>query len=148
AALSAARRGQMVEFHIQTSQWYQNLHLRPEELETYGAALVRQGLEGMWAALVAVSAVGRPSHILVSAAVEPLPGLLAALPDHLGDRPLLRVLPAEATARSAHALASLVHAGTLRRGHFDTALPLPPSTPKSGSREPDERIISIRDAGY
>jgi hypothetical protein len=148
AALLTARSGQMVEFHIQTSQWYQNLHVRPEEMEGYGAGLVRQAVEGMWAALVAVSAVGRPSHILVSAAAEPLPGLLAALPDHLGERPLLRVLPPEAAARSAHALAALVQAGTLRRGQFDTAVPLPPTTPKSGSREPGERVIPIRDAGY
>jgi hypothetical protein len=146
-ALEAARRGYLVELEVQTRQWYQNLHLRPEEIDVYAAPLVRQALEGMWAALVAASCVGRPSAVLASAAADRLPGLLAAFPEHLGERVPVRALPAEAAARAAHELAARCVRNLLPRGTYESSLPLPPAalTPSEGPPRP---VFPIREPGH
>ena len=43
-ALEAARQGRIVELFIQTTNWYQNLLARPEEMVTFCQRLVSQAL--------------------------------------------------------------------------------------------------------
>ncbi len=84
SALDACLQGQPAELAIQTPQWYQHLILRPEELATWCAPLVRQALDGLHSILAATLLDGPQSVVLVSAQAGRLPGLMAALEAYAG----------------------------------------------------------------
>jgi hypothetical protein len=164
AALDRCRQGQPAELVIQTTSWYQHLSLRPEEVVGFCAPLVRQGVDGLRAVLAATEPHGPPSAVLLTADAGRLPGLAAALEENVGGlaakgtdeadedfgADLLRVdavarsgvgvLPPDAVARAAFALAAGQHRGHLPRGHLGAA-PLPPPQPADpGPAQPARRI--------
>jgi hypothetical protein len=127
AALEAARDGRVAELVIETPHWYQNLLLRPEELVTVCAPVVRQARE-MVAALLSELDVGA---VLLTASAARLPGLPAALEARSrkgSGRGEVRVLAADAPARGAHGLAAAACRGEVPAGHLEAA-PLPPPLP-------------------
>jgi hypothetical protein len=155
--VSGGPTGGMVELSVQTPQWYQNLMLPPDELANFCAPLVRQSLVEMQSFASELAAQGTAAAALVAtAAAGALPGLTAALEDHLQRPDIVRaplandgdfganlpldedmtatrvhVLDADAVARAAHDLAGRVLRGELARGHIDAA-PLPSAAADEG----------------
>ena len=146
---SGGASGGMVELVIQAPQWYQNLMLHSDELTAFCAPLAQQAVAEMQAFAEATAAHGAPATLLATAAAGGLPGLTAALEEHLqrpaivrapqadpgdfgADLPLdddapaarVQVLDADAVARAAYELAGRVRRGELPRGRVDAA-PLP-----------------------
>ena len=154
---SGGPTGGIVELTVQTPQWYQNLMLPPDELADFCAPLVRQSLIEMQSFASALAAQGTTAALIATAAAGALPGLTAALEDHLQRPAIVRtplvhdggdfganlpldddmtatrvhVLDADAAARAAHDLAGRVLRGELARGRIDAA-PLPPATADEG----------------
>jgi hypothetical protein len=127
AALDALRPGQPVSLHVRTSQWYQELTLAPEELESFCAPLAQRVIDGMQQALAqahaAARALGPPERVWVTYGAARLPGLVNALTQHLPEATAIHALPADAVARAAHALAGHWLRGDLPRGHLDAGAP-------------------------
>jgi hypothetical protein len=121
--LDAYHQGKVVELVIRASQWCQHLLLRPEELETYCTALVRQALEGMQTLQASLSRERPPRAAYVTMAAGRLPGFLTALQDHTGERTKIMLLAPDAVALAAHSIAAQIHANILPPGHRDVTLP-------------------------
>jgi hypothetical protein len=141
--------GGMVELVIQAPQWYQNLMLHSDELAVFCAPLAQQAAAEMQAFAAATAAHGTTAAVLATGTAAALPGLTAALEEHLqrpaivrtpnaqdgdfgADLPLdddvtatrVQALDADALARAAYDLAGRVRRGELPRGRIDAA-PLP-----------------------
>ena len=149
--------GGMVQLNVQTPQWYQNLMMPSDELTEFCAPLVRQSLAEMQSFASALAAQGTAAALIATAAAGALPGLKAALEDHLQRPAIVRaplandggdfganlpleddmtatrvhVLDADAAARGAHELAGRVLRGELARGRIDAA-PLPSGADEGG----------------
>lgn len=121
--LDAYRQGKVVELVIRASQWCQHLLVRPEELEGFCAALVRQTLEGMQTLQVALRADRPPRAVYVTTAAGRLPGLLTALQEHTGERTRVLLLAPDAVGLAAHRIATQIHGGSLSHGHRDVTIP-------------------------
>jgi len=154
-AFDTAAQGKMVELLIQTTHWYQNLFLRPEEFVTFCERNVRQVIDGIQTMLTSSSTRDVVRSVLVTRAAERLPGLLPALQEYVRDfvpaavepdpsddfgEDLLQgaggpgrvtVIPADGVARAAHHLADRIQRGEVPRGHLDLSIPLPAIDPAS-----------------
>ncbi len=136
-----------VELAVQAAQWYQLLTLSAEDLRAFCAPLVRQAILELQRFLQASAALGPVGVVLLTASAAQLPGLTAALREHLqtpeetrppssvedfGEDLLfddhlsshVHVLDADALARAAHDLAVRLLRSELKRGHHQS-LPLP-----------------------
>src|SRR5262249_14688370 len=125
---------------------------RPDELVGCCAAFVEQALEA-WDGVHA--AAGAPGALLASASAARLPGMVASLEACLGGwapagspnlddfgeglvddgfapPPAVGVLPPDAAARAAHALAARWPQGDLPPGPAESAPLLPPQPPEAG----------------
>ena len=75
---------------MQTSQWYQNLILQPEDAVAYCAPLVGQAVREAEQMLGSTGPVLQPRVVVLTAAAGKLPGLVtraeAALDDYDADR--------------------------------------------------------------
>jgi hypothetical protein len=122
AALENLQPGQTVELHVRTSQWYQLLTLAPEDIEQACAKLARQAPDGLSQALTqahaAVPAMVPPNVLWLTADAARLPGLVAAVTQHLPEPTAIRPLAADTVAAAAHALAD-----RLTGGHVDSLVP-------------------------
>ncbi len=127
SALDQLRPGQPVVLNVRTSHWYQELVLTPEELESFCAPMSKRVVDGMRQALaqahVEVPAMVPPDLLWVTHEAARLPGLVAALSQHLPEPTAVRPLSADAVAHAAHALAGHWLRGNLPRGHLDTTAP-------------------------
>jgi FHA domain len=154
---SGGPTGGTVQLNVQSPQWYQNLMLSPEELADFCAPLVRQSLAEMQSFASSLAAQGTTAALIATAAAGALPGLTAALEDHLQRPAIVRaplandggdfganlpldddmtatrvhLLDADAVARGAHDLAGRVLRGELARGRIDAA-PLPSAADEGG----------------
>src|SRR5262249_47702910 len=131
----------------QTSRWFQNLLLRPDEFAAFCERNVLQTIDHIRAVLASITARDG-IRICVTQTVSRLPGLAGAIEklvqkQHVTHEPepssdfgeaLLQsevgtngmtVLSPEAAARSAHNVAVRFQRKQLARGHFELAIPLP-----------------------
>ncbi|MFN4261067.1 MAG: Hsp70 family protein [Gemmataceae bacterium] len=145
--MRGCRQGQVSEVVIQTGNWYQNMLLRPEDLEGMCAPLVRLALERLRTVLASL-ADEPPEQVLLTSAASRLPGLVAAIHDHVGQRTQVAILSPLAVASAAHALAGDLHAGKVPVGHFDVAVPLFRRGPKADVRVAPADTIRILGAGF
>jgi hypothetical protein len=145
-ALDACRKGELVQLAIQAPQWFQNLMLRPDDLASFCAPLVRQVLAAVRPLRATPTPGGAVKVVLLTATAGCLPGLTAALEaeieDSLADDPEevedfgeglgqesfpfaagVHVLRPEALARAAHELAGRIARGELPCGDL-VAVPL------------------------
>jgi hypothetical protein len=138
----------VTQIKLQGPGWYHNMPLAREELVALTSPVLRQALGELDAALSEASQFGRLSALLLTSAAAGLPGLASAAESHLdvmqpapqqatdesedlGDMLIsppgntgVQVLPAEALARAAHALAVRIHRGEAASAHPDAvALP-------------------------
>ncbi len=164
-ALDRGQQGKMVELLIQTSNWYQNLLLRPEEMVAFCERLVRRVVDGIEAMLGSQFGRGVLRCVIATRAVGSLPGLVSALQSFVqeqaparerepssdfgedliqdgGEPAPLTVLAADAVARAAHDLAVRFHRGELPRGQLDLSVPLPTSMPPAAG-QPYKRNLRI-----
>jgi hypothetical protein len=153
--MQACCQGQMAEVAIQTTQWYQNLIVQPAELASACAHLARQALDAMHIVKAGTAYHGSPGAVLLTAMAAQLPGLAALVEDTvgaastetedqrddfgeslvesaLGQPAALYVMPPDAAARAAHALAVRWQRGEIPRRHLDAAPLLPPPPPDAG----------------
>jgi hypothetical protein len=153
--LDVCSRGQMAEAAVQTSQWFQNLIVQPDELAAGCTDLTRQSIDAMAAMQQAALRQGGPGAVLLSAAVARLPGFGAAVEAvHAPTAPAepfvsddfaeglleetstqhasLYLLAHDAAARAAHALAARALRGETPRGRLDAAPLLSPPSPEAG----------------
>jgi hypothetical protein len=156
AAMDAEAQGQMVEFTVQTPQWYQQVILQPGELAALCGNLVRLSVAEMKHFADAQARYGPVVSIVATPAAARLPGLLAALNAHLqelsnppaddgevdfGESLLLQdgfaaahvhVLEPDAVARAAHKLAVAFHRDEAPRGHLDSLTTHSTAAPDAG----------------
>jgi hypothetical protein len=122
AALENLIPGRPVELHVRTTQWFQLLSLPPEDFEQACAKLARQAVDGLSQGLgqahAAVPAMVPPNVLWLTADAARLPGLVAAVTQHLPEPAAIRPLAADAVAAAAHALAD-----RLTGGHVDSLIP-------------------------
>jgi hypothetical protein len=138
--------GKLVEVVIHSGAWYQNLLLRSDEFLGLCVPLVSAVSSAVQPFVASLPAP--PVNLLITAAAAQLPSLVAALEQLLAGAPAdggpeqsadfgeslleepsacqatVQVLPADAAARAAHALAVGWHRGELPRDRLD-AVPLP-----------------------
>jgi len=140
-ALEACRHGQLAELVVQAEQWYQELVLRPGEIERYEAALVRAAVAGLRELFAAAPAERPPALVAATAPVARLPGLLRAVQDQTGLHTKLVVLGADAVAQAAHELAVQWRQGALSRGPIDAVISLKktPRAKPAPARQPARR---------
>jgi hypothetical protein len=151
--MDACRAGRPVGAEFQATHWYQSLVLAPEDTAALCAGLARQALAEVADVCTAPWPTGAPGLVLVTADAARLPGLVAGLEasvagwraaaaaahaappapcedfgegllDAEEDEAVVEVLPPDAAARAAHALAVLFERGDLPPGHLDVAAPL------------------------
>jgi molecular chaperone DnaK (HSP70) len=146
-ALDYARPGQPVALNIRTAQWYQELTLTPEELDNFCAPLAQRAADGVRQSLAqahaAARALAQPDEVWVTHDAARLPGLVAALAQHLPEATAIRSLPADAAARAIHALAGHWLSGDLPRGHLDAAVPRLGLAPTFGRDLIDPAAVKI-----
>ena len=161
ADLTSSPAGGRVELVVRTPQWYQNLMLDPEELQSFCAPLVGQALAALQPVLDLAASHGPVAALLVTADAGRLPGLPEALEERLGPAApaVVRVpsadadfgegllldeavtsapahlLPPDALARAAHDFAMRVLRGDLPAGHREE-IPLraPPAPDRGAAR--------------
>jgi hypothetical protein len=157
--------GRTVELLIQTTNWYQNLLIQPEEMLAACDGLVRQARNEIQAMLSASPARDSLRTVLVTAAAGRLPGFVDAMQELVrevvppraldasddfgedlmpnGHGPVrVTVLAADAAARAAHSVAARMHRGELPRGHLDLALPLPRAESQAAPGKRTFRLFS------
>jgi molecular chaperone DnaK (HSP70) len=165
-ALDRSAKGKVIELLIQTTNWYQNLLLRPEELVAFCDPLVRQTMTDVQEMLTAHSATGALRAVLVTRAASRLPGLVAKVEDwareqlaegtadsdaDFGEALLegaaeptrVTVLIPDAAALAAHDLAGRMGRSELARGHFELAVPLPGSVPGPTALPPPQKTFRL-----
>jgi hypothetical protein len=145
----------MAEAAVQTTQWFQNLIVQPEELSSGCAGLTRQCVDAMRALQTATLRQAGAGAVLLTAAVARLPGFAAAVEAARAptaqfeplvsedfsegllevsglSHPSLYLLAPDAAARAAHALAVRTRCHEVPRGRLQSALLLPPPSPEAG----------------
>jgi molecular chaperone DnaK (HSP70) len=123
-ALDSCRNGQLVELVIQADNWYHDMLIRPAEVESWCAPLVRRGIRAIGQVLRAAAAEQPPVLVVATAAVSRLPGLLSAVGQQTGPQTRLLILDDDAIPRTTFELAGRFHDGTLEPGFIDTVVPL------------------------
>jgi hypothetical protein len=141
--LSALPESSRAELAIQTKQWFQNLLLEADELRAWCAPLATQAAAAMQDMRALAGEHGPMAAVLLTGTAGRLPGLVAALEDHLHPPVVLRpndpggdfgdgllfdesetdgrvhVLDPDALARAAHELAGRVARGEIESGHYE-----------------------------
>jgi hypothetical protein len=132
-ALDRLRDGQKVDLTVRSTHWYQNLILQPDDFDGYCAPMARQTVAALQELLQAHSPEP-PQAVWLTHAAGRLPGLAAALHSHMAERTGVAVLPADAGARAAVALAARWARDELPRTHLDAVVLLPEGPAREQSR--------------
>ncbi|MFL5340529.1 MAG: hypothetical protein ACJ8F7_10300 [Gemmataceae bacterium] len=122
-ALDRLRAGQKATLSVRGANWYQDLVQQADDFDGYCAALVKQAVALL--AELAQQATEPPGAVWLTHAAGRLPGLVAALHDHTAEGADVTVLPADAGARAAVALAARWSRDELPRTHLDGSVLLP-----------------------
>ncbi len=148
----------LAQLRVQGPGWYHHMGLPAEDLVAFVAPLLRQALVELDAVLTALSHLGRPAGAVLTAAAAGLPGLADAIRGRLsaavlptaapeeadlgdllvtrgGQADHVQVLPVDALARAAHALAVRIHRGDVPPSHLE-GIALPASTGPRGDTGP------------
>jgi hypothetical protein len=122
--LQASQDDQLVEVVIQTATWCQNLILQPEQVRGFCASLVDQAVDEIGCAF-GNGVTDGVAVLLVTPSAARLPGLVPALAETMGLRIPVRLLSADAAARTAHQLAATRDLGSgAPRDFIATSIPM------------------------
>jgi hypothetical protein len=163
--LVRAKEGKIAELLVQTTQWYQNLFLRPEELDAICRPLVEKVLVQIQAFLAKSDGSARLQRVLVSGAAWRLAGLAPALQTLVdGESPRAAAIPItaddfgedllpagqdlglvtsvgdEAASRAAYDLAQRIHRGEIPRGHYELSIALAKCDSAVESEKPQQAV--------
>jgi hypothetical protein len=137
-ALDRTRAGQRIGLTVQTAHWFQDISQQPEEFEAHCAALWRLAGDSVRDFTNGIGLAEPPRAVWLTDAAGRLPGLVRAIHANTPEGTAVEVLPPNAVATAAAALAPRWLAGELPRAHLDSAIPLTPAAarkaaPRSGS---------------
>lgn len=96
--LDPIRSGRPVTLTVRAAHWYQDLHIRPEDLTACCAALIRQSVDGIRELQNAGSPSEPPRAVWMTHEAGRLPGLAQALYQNMAERTSVGVLRPEAVA--------------------------------------------------
>jgi Hsp70 protein len=133
-ALERLRHGQKVALTVRAAHWYQDLVQQQEDFDGYCATLLRQTVDGVRELVNSASLTEPPRAVWLTHDAGRLPGLTVAVHQNMAERTSVSVLPPEAVAGAAAALAERWKLGELPRVHLDTTIPLPPRPPETKSQ--------------
>jgi hypothetical protein len=149
----------ITQLRVQGPGWYHHMSLPAEDMVAFVSGLLRQALIEMDSVLSALARLGRPAGAVLTAPAAGLPGLATALRERMksfvpvapaleddldlgdllvsgpgGQSDHVQILPPDALARAAHALAVRIHRGDVPPSHLEgIALP---ATQKREDRGP------------
>ncbi len=132
-SLDRIRHGQKLELTVQSTHWYQNLHLQADDFDAFCAAQAKQAAVSL-RELVQSLTPEPPQAIWLTHTAGRLPGLADALHSNMAERTGLAVLSPDAGARAAIVLASRWARDELPRTHLDTVVLLPEMPARESSR--------------
>lgn len=154
----------VTQFKLQGPGWYHNVALPREELIALTAPMLRQAIAELDVAMIEMAQLGKPTAALLTSSAAGLPGLTAAVESRLGailpaaradeesdlgdllinppGHSGVQVLPPDALARAAHALAMRIHRGEVTSAHPD-GLTLPAGA-SAARADPGPARLSFR----
>jgi hypothetical protein len=143
ALISEPQARSQITLQIRTMQWYQELSVTREDLESFAAPLVQLAIEGMRQAVNDAHAMApvmaRPDLLWITADAARLPGLLAAATQNVPESTTVQVLPPDALATAGYVLGGHFLRGELPRG------PVLASVPRFAiGSAPQSRIDALR----
>jgi hypothetical protein len=122
--LDRLRFGQKLSLTVRAAHWFQDLHLRSEDLETYCSGLVKQAVDGVRDLVGSLSMPEPPRAVWLTHEAGRLPGLGNALHQHMSERTSVGMLRPESVAVAVANLGERWQAGELPGIHLDTAIPI------------------------
>jgi molecular chaperone DnaK (HSP70) len=117
-------QGKLIRLAIDSSQWYQNLVLQPQDAVAICDPLIDQTVTALHALLGDGGTSEAPGVAILTAEAGRMPGLALAVQDYLEESPVV-ILSVDSVARAAYTLAAPFQRGELPAGHLDSAAPLP-----------------------
>ena len=143
-ALDRTRDGQRVNFTVRTDHWYQDVVQQPEEFEAHCSGLARTAGESVRELIDNAGLALPPCAVWLTHEAGRLPGLARAVHQNTPEGTAVEVLPPDAVALAAAALAPRWLAAELPRAHLDATIPLVQS--EAGTQESAKRIAAPRPA--
>jgi hypothetical protein len=123
--LDAAARNQPAAVRVAGFQWMQALTVAPSEAAAACAPLARQAAQCVDAALKWAEQQLTSATVYLTTEAARLPGLPAAIHDRCANKAPIVVLPANAAAQAALAIAHRIGRQELPGGNYGVAIPLP-----------------------
>lgn len=125
--LNSASSPSPINLSIRTTQWFQELSVTREELESWGAPVAKIAVEGMRHVVAAAHThtpvMARPELLWITADAAHLPGLIEAAAQNVPESTTVQVLPPDALATAGYVLAGHFLRGDLPRGQIRGAAP-------------------------
>ncbi len=129
-ALDKIRQGQKATLTVRAEHWFQDLVHQPDEMEGYCTHLVAAAVEGIKQLLIDGRLAVPVRAVWLTHTAGRLPGLAARIYRTTPEHTSVSILPVNAAAEAAAALVPRWLAGSLPRGHLDSAVPFErPLTP-------------------
>ncbi len=130
-ALERTQAGRSVTLTVRSSHWYQDLALRPDDLDAYCAALAKVGADGVRELVRSTRLPVPPRAVWLTHAAARLPGLANAIHQTSPEQTDVLALPPNAVADAVAFLVPYWLTAMIPRVHLDMAVPIAPV-----SREP------------
>lgn len=140
AVLDSASQGRTAEVVVRAATWFQDLLLRPDEINQFCAPLVRHTLNEL-AQTPDSNQDGKTTRVLLTEAAGRLPGFVPSLQEWRDGE--VSVLPPNALAKAAHDLAVRISREELPHGHLDATVSLTKIAPSPDTHIAKKRRISI-----
>lgn len=123
-ALDRTRAGQRVNLTLRTKHWFQDVIQQPEDFDGHCAALARGAAESIRDFLSESGLPIHPRAVWMTHEAGRLPGFARAIHQNTPEGTAVEVLPPNAVAQAAAALAPRWLAAELPRAHLDAMIPL------------------------
>jgi hypothetical protein len=116
-----------IVLQIRTTQWYQEVSITREDLETFAGPVVQLAIEGMRRAVndahAAAPVMARPDLLWITADAARLPGLVVAATQNVPESTTVQALPPDALATAGYVLGGHFLRGELPRGPVIGSVP-------------------------
>jgi hypothetical protein len=133
-ALDKVRAGQRVSLTVRTKHWFQDVIQQPGDFDSHCSALAKGAAESIRDFLNEAGLPIHPRTVWLTHEAARLPGFARHVHANMPEGTTLEVLPPNAIAQAAAALAPRWLAAELPRAHLDALLPLP-KEPAAGNQE-------------
>ena len=143
AGLDCVRSGKHVVLNIRAAHWYQDLHLQPEDFDTYSAALIRLSVQivrdmlGKGSPSSPNSSGEPPQAVWITHEAGRLPGLVVAIRQNMPERSGVGVLRPESVAAAVANLGERWPTAALQ--HLHQVIPISFDPPERKPQSPVKR---------